>query len=145
MDEKQAVEPTRETKEAIETIVENLLDPRVSVDETKEYERSHSPSSVVLLRLLQSADYRYIAHPRSLTMTVHEKAHPEYLAYINNAANSKYHVDENDLKLYDAVTMVPEKTLAMRATLVDKDEVSRRKAQGYQTWVKGQQRKLERS
>jgi hypothetical protein len=78
-------------------------------------------------------------------MTVHEKAHPEYMAYINDAAKSAYRVDENDLKLYDAVTTIGEKTLAMRATLMDKDEISRRKAQGYQTWVKGQQRKLERS
>jgi len=88
---------------------------------------------------------RYIAHPRSLTMTVHEKAHPEYLAYINDAAKSDHRVDDNDLKLYDNVTRMAEKTLAMRATLMDKDEFSRRKAQGYQTWLKGQQKKLERS
>ena len=78
-------------------------------------------------------------------MTVHEKAHPEYLAYVNDAAKSAYRVDENDIKLYDAVTTIGAKAVAMRATLVDKDEVSRRKAQVYQTWVKGQQRKLERS
>lgn len=78
-------------------------------------------------------------------MTVHEKAHPEYLAYINDAAESNYCVDDNDIKLYENVITIAEKALAMRATLVDKDDLSRRKAQGYQTWVKGQQRKLERS
>lgn len=141
MEEKTSVEPSKETKEAMETIVENLLEPKVSANETKEYERYPLfPNS-----LLFGVDCRYIAHPRSLTMTVHEKAHPEYLAYVNDAVNSTYCVDESDLKLYDTVTTLGEKTLAMRATLMDKDEISRRKAQGYQTWVKGQQRKLERS
>jgi len=78
-------------------------------------------------------------------MTVHEKTYPEYLTYVNDAAKNNYGVDDNDLKLYDNVTTLAERALPMRATLLDKDEISRRKVQGYQMWVKGQQRKLERS
>jgi len=51
MEEKQAVEPTKEPKEAIETIVESLLEPKVSVDETKEYER-YRPLPPFILRLI---------------------------------------------------------------------------------------------
>jgi hypothetical protein len=43
MEEKTSVEPIKETKEAIETIVENLLEPKVSANETKEYERYAPP------------------------------------------------------------------------------------------------------
>jgi hypothetical protein len=77
-------------------------------------------------------------------MTIHEKAHPEYLAYVNDTYMNNHPVEENDAKLYETSTSIAEKGMAMRATLVDKDELSRRKAQGFQTWVKGQ-RKLERS
>jgi hypothetical protein len=38
-DEKQEKEVTKEVKEGIETIVQNSVDPKVSLDETKEYER----------------------------------------------------------------------------------------------------------
>jgi hypothetical protein len=77
-------------------------------------------------------------------MTIHEKSHPEYTAYVEDAYSDKLSVDKNDVNLYESSTTLPEKGMAMRATLVEKDEVSRRKAQGFQTWVKGQ-RKLERS
>jgi len=50
MDENQAVEPT-EPKEAIETIVESLLEPKVSVDEAKEYER-YIPFSPFIYHLI---------------------------------------------------------------------------------------------
>ena len=78
-------------------------------------------------------------------MTVHEKAHPEYTTYVNDAYENNYTVEENDVKMYEMSTSLAEKGMTMRATLVDKDELSRRKAQGFQSWVKGQQRKLERS
>ena len=78
-------------------------------------------------------------------MTVHEKAHPEYSAYVDDAYGNNYTVEENDLKMYERSTSLAERGMTMRATLVDKDELSRRKAQGFQSWVKGQQRKLERS
>ena len=93
----------------------------------------------------EKADQRYIAHPRALTMTVHEKVHPEYTAYVNDAFGNNYNVDENDVKMYETSASLAEKGMMMRATLVDKDELSRRKAQGYQSWVKGQQRKLDRT
>ena len=77
-----------------------------------------------------------------MTMTVSEKAHPEYLAYINDAVNSSYVVDDADFKVYEASTaLAGEKGMAMRSTLVEKDDNSRRKAQGFQTWVKGSQRR----
>lgn len=40
-DEKQEKEkePTKEVKDGMETLVENLLEPKISLDETKEYER----------------------------------------------------------------------------------------------------------
>jgi len=50
MDENQTVEP-KEPKEAIETIVESLLEPKVSIDEAKEYERS-IPFSPFIYHLL---------------------------------------------------------------------------------------------
>jgi len=77
-------------------------------------------------------------------MTTHEKSHPEYIAYVDDTYTNNHTVDESDFNLYEASTSLPEKGMAMRATLVEKDEVSRRKAQVFQTWVKGQ-RKLERS
>jgi hypothetical protein len=96
-------------------------------------------------RTKKKTDQRYIAHPRALTMTVHEKAHPEYTAYVNDTYGNNHTVEENDVKMYETITSLAEKGMTMRATLVDKDESSRRKAQGFQSWVKGQQRKLERS
>ena len=75
---------------------------------------------------------------------MHEKSHPQYAAYVDNAHKSNHKVDENDLKLFEANTSLAEKGMAMRASLVDKDEVTRRKAQGFQAWLKGH-RKLERS
>jgi hypothetical protein len=77
-------------------------------------------------------------------MTVLEKAPPEYTAYIDNAYTNEHSIEESDLKLYEINTSLVERGMTMRATLVDKDELSRRKAQGYQMWVKGQ-RKLDRS
>jgi hypothetical protein len=77
-------------------------------------------------------------------MTMHEKIHPEYTAYVDDACKSNYAVDENDLKLYETSASLAEKTMTMRATFTEKDEFSRRKAQGFQTWVKGQ-RKLDRT
>jgi uncharacterized protein involved in tolerance to divalent cations len=41
-EERQDKEVVKEVKDAIETTVENLLDPKVSLDETKEYERYSS-------------------------------------------------------------------------------------------------------
>jgi hypothetical protein len=38
-DEKQEKEPTKEVKDGIETLVQSLLEPKISLDETKEYER----------------------------------------------------------------------------------------------------------
>lgn len=38
-EEKQEKEPTKEVKDGMETLVENLLEPKISLDETKEYER----------------------------------------------------------------------------------------------------------
>ena len=78
-------------------------------------------------------------------MTVSEKVHPEYTAYVNDIWKNNHSIDENDQKLYETSTSLAEKGMAMKATLVEKDELSRRKAQGFQTWVKGQQRKLERT
>jgi hypothetical protein len=121
----------------METLIQGLLEPKISLDETKEYERYHVEWSVV--------NSRYIAHPRTLTMTVHEKAHPEYSAYVNDIWINNHPVDENDQKLYETSTSLAEKGMAMRSTFVDKDGLSRRKAQEFQTWVKGQQRKLERT
>lgn len=83
---------------------------------------------------------RYIAHPRALTTGLHEKSHPEYSTYIENAYKNNYAVDDNDLKVYEASTSIVETSMAMRASLVDKDELSRRRAQGFQTWVKGQRK-----
>jgi hypothetical protein len=77
-----------------------------------------------------------------MTMSVSEKAHPEYLAYVNDAYNNSYTVEEGDYKLYETSTsLAGEKGMAMRSTLVEKDDNSRRKAQGFQTWVKGAQRR----
>jgi hypothetical protein len=77
-----------------------------------------------------------------MTMSVSEKAHPEYLAYVNDAAKNSYTVDDTDFKIYETSTaLAGEKGLAMRSTLVEKDDNSRRKAQGFQTWVKGSQRR----
>lgn len=78
-------------------------------------------------------------------MTVHEKVHPEYTAYVNDVYRDNQTVGEHDVKMYETTTSLAEKGMMMRATLVDKDESSRRKAQGFQSWVKGQQRKLERT
>jgi hypothetical protein len=75
---------------------------------------------------------------------MHEKSHPDYTAYINDAYNNNLTVSENDQKIYEASTSLPLERMTMRGTLVDTDETSRRKAQAFQTWVKGQ-RKLERS
>ena len=38
-DEKQEKESTKEVKDGIETLVQSLLEPKISLDETKEYER----------------------------------------------------------------------------------------------------------
>ena len=38
-DEKQEKEPTKEVKDGMETLVQSLLEPKISLDETKEYER----------------------------------------------------------------------------------------------------------
>ena len=75
-------------------------------------------------------------------MTVHEMVHPEYTTYFDGASKNDYVVEENNLKVYETATSVAQGGMAMRATFVDKDETARRKAQWYQTWVKGQQRKL---
>jgi hypothetical protein len=77
-------------------------------------------------------------------MTVSEKVHPEYTAYVDDIWKN-HSIDESDQKLYETSTSLAEKGMAMKATLVEKGELSRRKAQGFQTWVKGQQRKLERT
>ena len=77
-------------------------------------------------------------------MTVHDKFHPEYTPYVEDAYSNNHVVNESDLNIYEMSTSLPEKGMAMRATLVDKDELSRRKAQVFQTWLKGQ-RKMERS
>ena len=77
-------------------------------------------------------------------MTVHEKHHPEYTKYVQDTYTNNHAVEENDYKMYEQSMSLPVKGMEMRATLVEKDEQSRRKAQGFQTWVKGQ-RKLERS
>ena len=130
-DEKPEREP-KEGKEGIEAIVRNLLEPTVSYNETKEYERC-----VLLMRW---AKCRYIAHPRALTMTVPEKAHPEYTAYVEDAYVNNYDVEDNDLKLYETSISLPGKAMMMRAALVEKDEITRRKAQGFQTWVKWQKK-----
>jgi hypothetical protein len=77
-------------------------------------------------------------------MGLHEKSHPDYTAYVNDGYTNNHSIDENDQKIYGTSTSLPVKGMVMRATLVDTDELSRRKAQGFQAWVKGQ-RKLERS
>jgi hypothetical protein len=77
-------------------------------------------------------------------MGLHEKSHPDYTAYVTDGYTNNHSIDENDQKIYETSTSLPVKGMVMRATLVDTDELSRRKAQGFQAWVKGQ-RKLERS
>jgi hypothetical protein len=78
-----------------------------------------------------------------MTMSVSEKAHPEYLAYVNDAIQNSYTVDDADFKIYETSTAVAgERGMAMRSTLVEKDDNSRRKAQAFQTWVKGSQRRV---
>jgi hypothetical protein len=81
-----------------------------------------------------------MAHPQALTMTVSEKGHPEYTAYVEGAYANNYGVEENDLRLYETSTSIVEKGMMMRATLLEKDEVTRRKAQTFQTWIKGQRK-----
>lgn len=73
-------------------------------------------------------------------MTAPEKVHPEYTDYVDDACKSNYVVDESDLKLYKTSASLAEKTMTMRSTFTEKDEFSRRKAQGYQTWIKGQRK-----
>jgi len=85
-----------------------------------------------------------MAHPQALTTTLLEKSHPEYTAYVQDAYTNHYTVDEGDQTLYDNTVSLPIKGMQMRATLLEKDELSRRKAQGFQTYVKGQ-RKVERT
>ena len=88
--------------------------------------------------------FRYIAHPQALTTTLLEKSHPEYTAYVQDAYHNNYTVNDSDHGLYDNAVSLPVKGMQMRATLLEKDEISRRKAQGFQTYVKGQ-RKSERT
>ena len=130
-DEKLEKEQTKE-KDGLENMVQKLLQPKVSPNETKEYER--------LVLVMQNTNHRYIAHPQALTMTVPEQAVPEYTAYIDDAYKNNYTVDESDLKLYETSTSMAAKGMKMRATLVDKDDLSRRRAQTFQAWVKGQRK-----
>jgi hypothetical protein len=78
-----------------------------------------------------------------LTTTLLEKSHPEYTAYVEDAYNNSYAVNDGDHSMYDTAVSLPIKGMQMSATLLEKDELSRRKAQGFQTYVKGQ-RKVER-
>jgi len=73
-------------------------------------------------------------------MTVHEKAHPEYTAYVNDAYKNSYSVEENDAKMYETSTSLATNGMGMRSTLLEKDEISRRKAQSFQTWLKTQRK-----
>jgi len=73
-------------------------------------------------------------------MSVPEKAHPEYTAYVEGMYDNKHVLEDADLKLYEAATSIAKQGMPMRATLLEKDEVTRRKAQGFQTWVKGQRK-----
>ena len=78
-----------------------------------------------------------------MTTTLLEKSHPEYTAYVEDAYNNNYAVNDGDHSMYDTAVSLPIKGMQMSATLLEKDELSRRKAQGFQTYVKGQ-RKVER-
>jgi hypothetical protein len=78
-------------------------------------------------------------------MTLYEKPDSSFVTYVEDAQNNSHKVSESDQKTYEAYVSSGEKAMMMRSTLFEKDdEVSRRKAQGYQTWVKGL-RKLEKS
>jgi hypothetical protein len=78
-------------------------------------------------------------------MKMYENFDPFFKTYVEDAQNNSHKVSESDLKIYDTHTTSGEKVMMMRSTLFDKDDdITRRKAQGFQTWVKGL-RKLEKS
>lgn len=78
-------------------------------------------------------------------MKMYEKLDPVFTTYVEDAYNNSHKVAESDQKMYETHTTSMEKAMMMRSTLFDKDDdVSRGKAQRFQTWVKGP-RKLEKS
>jgi len=67
-----------------------------------------------------------------------EKSHPKYTSYLKDTYTSNHVVNDADVDLYKNIVSLPIEGMNMRATLLEKDDVSRRKAQGFKTYVKGQ-------
>jgi len=71
-----------------------------------------------------------------------EKNHPKFTSYVEDTYSNKHVVSDADLDMYDNAVSLPMREMDMRATLLEKDDLSRRKAQGFKTYVKHQ---MERS
>ena len=88
-----------------------------------------------LVKLLTAS---YIAHAAAYPKTTYEEPDSFFTTYVENAYNNTYTISEKDLKAYETHVSSSEKSMLMRATLFEKDDdLSRRKAQGFQTWLKG--------
>jgi hypothetical protein len=67
-----------------------------------------------------------------------EKSHPKYTSYVEDTYMNTQAVSDADVQIYDNTVSLAVKGMDMRATLLEKDELSRRKAQGFKTYVKRQ-------